>query len=202
MSKIYYKATQMDGQSFHGNPKVSYVNGDGSLRSDVVRPAPFVGRAAICGPGVLHASDVPTETLIGCSWPCRLFEVEPVGKLVDQEGHKYAFARLRVVREIEAHRVFGPQGEYVVALIEAAKGLTAEQVDRLYAARNTAWDAAWNTAWDAAGYAARDAARNTAGALVVRDLIGQHRFTQEHYDTLTRPWRTAVGPIHPEDAPL
>jgi hypothetical protein len=82
-----------------------------------------------------------------------------------------------------------------------------------------AWDAAWVDAWVAAwdAGAARDAwaawaaawgaARAVAGAagaaaavLAVRDLIGQHGFTQEHYDTLTMPWRTVIGPVHPGDA--
>ena len=30
-------------------------------------------------------------------------------------------------------------------------------------------------------------------ALVVRDLIGQHGFTQEHYDTLVAPWESVMG---------
>jgi hypothetical protein len=78
------------------------------------------------------------------------------------------------------------------------------------AARDAAWDAARNAARDAARYAtwnaAPDAARYatwyTAGVLVVRDLIGSHGFTQEHYDTLTRPWRIVIGPIHPDDAEM
>jgi hypothetical protein len=37
-------------------------------------------------------------------------------------------------------------------------------------------------------------------ALAVRDLIGEHGFTQAHYDTLTGPWRTVIGPVHPDDA--
>ena len=41
-----------------------------------------------------------------------------------------------------------------------------------------------------------------AAALLVRDLIGRSGFTQEHYDTLTQVWRTAIGPIHPDDAPI
>ena len=79
------------------------------------------------------------------------------------------------------------------------------------AARAAAWDATWaaardaagaaarDTAWAAAGAAAGDAAWDAAWALVVRDLIGQHGLTQDHYDTLTRPWRTVIGPIHPDD---
>jgi hypothetical protein len=51
--------------------------------------------------------------------------------------------------------------------------------------------AAWATAGDAAGAAAL--------ALAVRDLIGQHGFTQDHYDTLTGPWALVAGQAHPDD---
>ncbi len=66
-------------------------------------------------------------------------------------------------------------------------------------AAGAAWVAARDAAWAAAG-AARDAARDAAGALAVRDLIGEHGFTQAHYDTLAGPWRTVIGPVHPDDA--
>ena len=62
------------------------------------------------------------------------------------------------------------------------------------AARDAAWDAAWGAAWGAARGAARYAARDAAMVLVVRDLINA-----DHYNTLTGPWRTVVGPIHPDD---
>ena len=40
----------------------------------------------------------------------------------------------------------------------------------------------------------------TARALAARRLIGApHGWTQEAYDTITRPWRSVVGPIHPDD---
>ena len=69
------------------------------------------------------------------------------------------------------------------------------------AARDATWDAAGSAArdaaWDAAWSAARDATWDAARALVVRDLI-----SAEHYDTLTAPWRTSIGPIHPEDPDL
>ena len=86
------------------------------------------------------------------------------------------------------------------------------------AARDAAGDAAWAAAWDAARDAARaaawdaaraaawavarDAAWAAARALVVRDLIGSDGFTQDHYDTLTGPWRKVIGPAHPDDGPL
>ena len=69
------------------------------------------------------------------------------------------------------------------------------------AALHAAWDAARDAALDAAmddGYdAAWDAARGAVWALVIRDVI-----TTDHYDTLTRAWRTTIGPIHPDDPEL
>ena len=62
------------------------------------------------------------------------------------------------------------------------------------AARNAAWDAARNAAWDAAWYAAWYAAWDAARALVVRDCL-----PQEHYETLTRPWVSVIGKVHPDD---
>jgi hypothetical protein len=82
-----------------------------------------------------------------------------------------------------------------------------------YAARSAAGYAAWSAAGyaagSAAGYAARSAAGYAAGsaagyaawAIVAHDLIGD-KFTQEHYDLLTTPWRTTIGALHPDDADL
>ena len=58
----------------------------------------------------------------------------------------------------------------------------------------TSWVSNREPAGDAASVAAWDVAWNAARALVVRDLL-----EQEHYDTLTRPWREMIGPIHPDD---
>ena len=69
---------------------------------------------------------------------------------------------------------FGPQWEAIVALVRRTAVLTVDEAQQ----------------------------RDAAGALVVRDLIGQHGFTQEHYDTLTGPWRKVIGPVHPDDAVL
>ena len=69
------------------------------------------------------------------------------------------------------------------AALDAARG----------AALDAALDAVWNTALDASWDAALDAALG----LVARDLI-----STERYNTLTRPWRTVIGPIHPDDPEL
>jgi hypothetical protein len=87
-----------------------------------------------------------------------------------------------------------------VAAEVAARDATRDAAG--YAARDATWYAAGyavrNAVWCAAGYASWDA----AWALAVRDLIGQHGFTQDHYDLLTGPWRSVIGPMHPDDAPM
>ena len=89
---------------------------------------------------------------------------------------------------------FGPQWEAVVALVRRAAVLTFDEANQLAAAGDAARDAAWD--------AARAAAQDAAWALTLRDLIGQHGFEQAHYDTLTGPWASAIGPVHPDDKAL
>ena len=84
-------------------------------------------------------------------------------------------SRIIIGRRVEA----GPQGEHVQALIERLDAMTPDEAAALAAA---ARDAAW------------DAARDAAGALTVRDLI-----STERYDTLTRPWASVIGKVHPDD---
>ena len=126
--------------------------------------------------------------------------------------------------EAEMVELLGPQWQAIRDLIRRAATLTDEEAKALDAARDAArgaswraacgaaWDAAQDAAWaaardassrdaarDAAWDAAWGAARDAAVALVVRDLIGQHGFTADHYRALTRPWASVVGPAHPDD---
>lgn len=209
----YYKATMPDGTDFHTGT-VHYAR---ALETGEVIEHPWPHRDGDAS-RYFSIATVATDCT-GMSWPARLFEVEPVGDVwtPDADGlpNKRACMALRVVRELDALLALGPQGEQIVALIERRRSLTSRQIDLLNAAWNATWNAAWDAAWDAARETARDTAWDTtwdaagdaagcpggpsAGALVVRDLIGQYGFTQEHYDTLTGPWRTAIGPIHPDD---
>ena len=176
----YWKATRTDGTSFY-DQKTAWVVG-----SDVTHPAPDLS-AGLCSSGVLHASDAPAETLVGGSWPCRLFRVEPIGDVV-ANGHKVGAAAWKVLEEVPAHQALGPNGEAVAALIERARTLAPEEAQRLYAAWDAARYAAGDAAVDAARYAAGDAARYAAWALVVRDVI-----TEKQFDLLYGPWRKVIG---------
>ena len=169
----WYKVTRLDGSSFH-DPTVTYEVGKR------VRPKPHSGGRKLCGEGTLHASPSPPEAMRYGKWPCRLFEVE--GTPFIQDTDKAGFRQLRVKQELDAWRVFGPNGRHVEAVLERIVVCTPDEIDRLaaardaaldaareaareaawYAARYAARDAAWEAAWDAAQYAARDAAREAA----------------------------------------
>ena len=214
---VFYKATRPDGTDFY----TGTVDYGAALASGKPLPELSGDDVAFPGPGWYHAATVPTEC-VGVLWPCRLFEVEPVGDVMMDSAHphKIGCRSVRVLREIEAHRVFGPQGEQVAALIERCRVLSGVEVDRLAVAwnatrgatrnRDAAWaatfhaarDAAREAAWDAAWHAAWAAGDATRG-LLLRDLIGQrHGWDQAAYDALTGPWRRTIGPIHPDDAPM
>ena len=200
----YYKATRVDGTDFYTGI-IDY--GAALVSGEVIRhPAKRVRNE----PATYLSVSVDAANCTGFSWPCRLFRVEPVGRVMANlhaSSSKRALSALRVVEELPAHLALGPNGERVAAFIERCKTLTKEQAKRLdaawyaardavrYAARDAAWDAAGYAAWDAAGYAvryaagdaARDAAWDSAGyaawAMVVRDLI-----TTEQYAVLVRPF--------------
>jgi hypothetical protein len=118
----------------------------------------------------LSCSAVPAATLVGGSWPCRLFQIRPLGEVIgsDDFPHKRCTLSCEVVAEVEPWRALGPNGRQVAALIDRAGRLTRAEAERLGAARNAAggvaWDAAWHSVWDAAGDAGLDAARRVAGA--------------------------------------
>lgn len=200
---VYFKATRLDGTDF----RTGTVDYGGALESGTQLPLlTSADGYACCTDTVYHASDVPAETLVGGSWPCRLFEV--TGDPVAQEDHKFGFRTLTVTREIPAWQALGPNGGAVAALIERAARLTEGEASSLIAARASArdavgaaaWDAAGAAAWDAAGDAARVAAGDAAWvaawaaawvaarALVVRDLI-----TEEQFGILYGPWQSVVG---------
>jgi hypothetical protein len=155
-----YKATDVQGRSF-ADTKVTWAVGETTTHPTSTTMVPNDVAT------YLSASVEPADCT-GFRWPCRLFEVEPVGDCLDglDYPHKRAALAFRVVRELDAFEALGPNGEAVAKLIERTRRLTAGETARL--------DAAWDAAWDA------------ARALLVKDKI-----TPEQFATLTKPWRDA-----------
>lgn len=133
-------------------------------------------------------------------------EVDPSIRFGPQGPHVAALiARAREITGDEVEKFNAARESARDAVRESARDAASKAagVD----GRESAWIAASESAWVAASKAARVTASDAvwgavwdaARALVVRDLIGQHGFTQAHYDTFTLPWRTTIGPIHPDD---
>lgn len=137
-------------------------------------------------------------------------------------------ASLRVdITDAELVATFGPQWEAIVGLTRRVTTLvqsdartlvsytTSLEQMRHIAAVDAITEASFASERSGMMHAAADAispsgqdifsrdiareAKDTAKALVVRDLIGTHGFKQKHYDTLTMPWRTTYGIAHPDD---
>lgn len=176
--QTFYKAIREDGGSFN-QPQFKWNTEPGGV---TVHPTGTLTSGSDAT-HYLSVATVPTDCM-GMAWPCRLLEVEPVGVswTPDSESlpNKRAALAFRTIRELEPTFALGPQGAELDALIKRAKKVTPTEGSALHAAR------------DAAGYAAR--------ALVVRDLITPGQFTREHYELLTKPWRTVIGPLHADDS--
>lgn len=206
----YFKAVRPDGTDWRTG-KVQWAPPPGHVGEWIVQH-PTAAKIGFGGRRYLSVSTVVTDCT-GMGWPCRLLTVEAAGDVTTPLPitlpNKRAGVTFRVTGELPAHEALGPQGVHVAALIERERHLTPDEASALHAtwdaargavwdaaftaARKAAWDAARGGAWDAASHTAWDVARG----LVVRDLI-----TTSRYDALTRPWRTVIGPIHPDDPDL
>lgn len=215
----YYKATTPAGTDF----RTGLVDYGAALTSGepVVHPTTDVRSATGDAATYLSVSTSPSDCT-GFRWPCRLFAVEPVDPWTPHATdlpNKRACLSLRVVEELPAWQVFGPNGERVVAVIDRASRLTPAEVDRLVAAWNAARDAARAAAWDAARAASRAAAWNAAGAAAraasgaagraaSRAAAGaaawavswaalaetvRDLITPEQFELLVGPWNTVIG---------
>ena len=218
----YYKAVRPDGTDFHTG-KTQWAPPEGHEAPwTVYHPSGRQEAPSTHPRDFLSVATVLTDCS-GMAWPCRLLQVRPVeGHPVATPGRKLFPNRAvatawEVVAELDPRLALGPQADQLMALFDAAERLTGDKLRDLaaawtaardaardaawYAARDAARTAAWNAAraaaWNTARTAAWYAASDAAEALVVRDCL-----PQEHYETLTRPWRTAVGALHPEDEDL
>ena len=164
--------------------------------------------------GYLSASTVETGCT-GLQWPARLLSVEPVGDVwtphPDKFPHKRAAHAWRVIGELPAWRLFGPQGREVETLLGQIGSLTEYQTLEMSAAWDAAWDAARDAARDVALDAVRNAARNAARYSAWDDvalnaarysawdavigLLAKDLIPVEDFRTLTGPWEQIMGPI-------
>jgi hypothetical protein len=180
----YYKASRPDGTDFRTGT-IAYTVG-----TTVHHPSRYGGISPNDPGTYLSVSVEPGESLVGGSWPCRLFRVEPVGRTVRRTDGSLPYKRgcraLRVVEELPAHVALGPGGEQVAALIERAGLLTVDEAQHWGAACDAASGAA--AACDAARAAARCAAWDAALALLVRDLV-----TDDQFHALYGPWQSVIG---------
>ena len=134
-------------------------------------------------------------------------EVDPSIRFGPQGPHVAALiARAREITGDEVEKFNAARDAARESARESARD-AASKAAGVAPGRESAWIAASESAWVAASKAARVTASDAvwgavwdaARALVVRDLIGQHGFTQAHYDTLTRTWASVIGKVHPDD---
>lgn len=215
----YFKATRMDGTDFYSG-KIDYA---AALAAGTTIKHPHPSRVGSSDArGYLSVATVSTDCT-GFSWPARLFAVESVNEeWAPGEGlpNKRATHELRVVGEIPADMLFGPQGEACIAIIDQFTALPEPDKYRLRDAQTDEWWAAYDRVWavaydgrtDRAGlFAARralrgrlfgwdggDSAYGAALAVLCRHLIGTE-VTRQDYDAATAPWREVVGSAHPDD---
>ncbi len=209
-----YKAFRPNGRDFHTGTVdygTAFANGE-----TVKHPSPTVrGKSAI---SYLSASTVAHD-LPGASWPLILWEVEFVGeswKPGDTYVNKRAGVELRGIRAVPAHLAFGPGGEHGAAIVETFQALPYDKRLELWNARPPGHVNAYDRAYSAAralGFGALparfvlflcdgswDTGPGAALAVLLRHSIGQKAgISQADYEALTTPWRTLIGPAHPDD---
>ena len=226
MNRTYFKAVRPDGTDFRTG-KVHWLPAEGVIPAGgwvVEHPEP--GQVGSWDEaGYLSAATVETGCA-GFSWPGRLLSVEPAATMWTPYPDSFPRVRAahawRVVGELPAWQLLGPQGRQVAALIEQVRhpssaqieGLTAERKAALDAARlagrYAGLDAAWRAAWNAGRYAGRDAALDAASHAAwdvawcvawdttwdaVIGLLVKDLISVEDFRTLTGPWEQVMGPI-------
>jgi hypothetical protein len=142
----------------------------------------------------IEVTDADLAETFGPQWPHIVALVRRAAAFTADEMKLLAAARA-AARTAARTAAWGAAG-----VAARAAGRAAALDAALDASLAATGDAALAAALAATGDAARDVARAAAWALAMRDLIGQHGFTQEHYDALTGPWATVIGPVHPDDA--
>lgn len=198
----FFKAVRPNGRDFFSD-SIDY--GAALVSGEVLRhPAPHKRRDL---PSTYFSVSVkPAETLYGSFWPARLFRVEPVGSVMGSSvfKHKRAVSALRVIEELPAWQVFGPNGREVAAVVQREALVTLDEDYLMYlaatalvntrsAARRRALDTALLNARIAAFRVVSTVGWNAGYAYVVRDLI-----TESDFQALAGPWLSVIGDLEVE----
>ena len=152
--------------------------------------------------GGIEVSDPMLADTFGPQWVHLVALVRRAVVLTRDEAQRLVAAQAAVFDAVAAIST-----DKRIAACNAAGRAAFDAVDNAKTADWVAWNSvempdddwckavdAWDSAWDAA-----DAVVKAALALAIRDLIGQDGLTQTLYDTLTRPWASVIGPVHPDD---
>lgn len=220
MSQTYFKAIREDGFDF-ATKTIDYGKAAKSRSKKVTHPRPKIGSPDASQ--YLSVARVSTDCT-GFIWPARLLQVEPTGDSwtphASSMPNKVAVTELKIIRELPAWQLFGPEGEHIVVIIDQFAALDRKSKEDLASEMSAYWSIWWPTYNSVAGdgravRAGLDAARRAlyvrlggwrggraaygaALTLLCRPLVGS-AFTQAEYDILSRPWRKVIGEIHPDD---
>ena len=113
---LYYKAVRPNGTDF----RTGTINYGAALVSGEVVRHPVTSKRVWDAPSTYLSVSVEPADCTGFAWPCRLFRVEPVGRVMgagkvplSASPNKRAVSALRVVEELPAWQAFGPNALYV-----------------------------------------------------------------------------------------
>jgi hypothetical protein len=138
----------------------------------------------------LSVSDTDLADTFGPQWEHVVALVRRVGSLTDSD-------RQMLLEAAELTIPFSDTSDLSQHVVDAAHDTGSYA--QLYCARGAAWDTLTQSAARFSD-AELEAVFNAVAALVLRHLVGTCGFEQVHYDSLTYPWRAAVGPLHPDDS--
>ena len=118
----FFKTTTLDR---HGFTDSDQVWREGSITSMLKNAK----ATEVLGSELIYASTVPGDALIGGSWPCKLFEVEPIDTVTVHKTYPNLVGAQSwwVERQLPAEQVFGPNGDAVVAMLNAINTLSPRE---------------------------------------------------------------------------
>jgi hypothetical protein len=240
VSYEFFKATPADGGVWRFSSDLPGVVYEQALLSgEVVRPLAAAGAAGDPAPRLaeprrgrwLEPEDFlrlfrHPELLIHGGledWPARLFACVPVGSVPkgspEYQPDAVEVTGLRVVAELPAHRVFGPQGVEVAAVVERSGRLSVREIQALerragghrsHGRSRRGVEEAWAEFWRAPrsglawsilefvcggelGYDDPLPRAPYAAGMAAAAWVVRDQISPEHFELLWEPWKHVMG---------